>query len=420
MAVREVTVADKPTLDKVAAALGVGDEGTKIFGIRINKADSNPATRCEYLADAKGMRPARMNFETQTFDYGDWEDVWFVKENFPCMLKSNGSIDYKLNPNDYTKKDGVDEASAVADPSYDGNAMSAMPCVWIKQFESGDYKYIYLAQYQVDETYHAYAHQKSNGEVVDYIFMAMFKGAQNGSATKLRSISGLQPMHTKTAENEIAYAKENGAGWFTKTWAQRNLMQCLLVMMFCNTNSQDVLGNGNLNYIEDSGTPTHGVLKTGTLNDKGQFFGMNNNTTQVKAFHQEAVWADQWDRIAGMVNVNGRIKVKMTAPYPTSNLTTAATFNGYTEVGETPHGTSGGYIDKTVMSEHGDIPVRASGSQTTYECDGLWFNNTQVDYALVGGYCIVSSHCGLFCLSLLFLASFAVWHIGASLSYMDE
>lgn len=403
------------TADKVADTLGIGDKNVKIYGIRIDKSDSNPATRCTYLKDAKEMTPARMNFTTGVFDYGDWGDVWFVKDNFPCMVKSNGSIDYKLNPNDYSKKeDGSD--SAVSDTSYDGNAMSAIPCVWIKQFESGRYKYIYLSQYKVDDTYHAYAHQITSGETVDYIFMSMFKGALD-SNNKLRSISGLQPMHSKTAENEIAYAKANGDRWFTKTWAQRNLMQCLLTMMFCNTNSQSCLGNGNLNYHTDA-TPagTNGVLVTGTLNTKGQFWGANDNTHQMKAFHQEAVWGDQWDRIAGMVNDNGTIKVKMISPYPTTDLTVAASFSSYTPVGKQPHGTSGGFINETVMSEHGDIPCGATGSDSTFECDGLWFNNGQLNYALVGGHCSDSSQCGTFSLHLDSAASFTYWNVGASLS----
>ena len=70
------------------------------------------------------------------------------------------------------------------------------------------------------------------------------------------------------------------------------------------------------------------------------------------------------------------------------------------------------------MTEFGDIPYIASGSASTYECDSLWFNNSQVDYALVGGNCNISSHCGMFCLNLVAAASYTIWDIGASLSYL--
>lgn len=47
------------------------------------------------------------------------------------MLKSNGKVDYYLNPNDYTKKlDGT--TSDIANPNYDGNAMMEWPKIWFK------------------------------------------------------------------------------------------------------------------------------------------------------------------------------------------------------------------------------------------------------------------------------------------------
>lgn len=33
----------------------------------------------------------------------------------------------------------------------------------------------------------------------------------------------------------------------------------------------------------------------------------------------------------------------------------------------------------------GRLPVNASGSSSTYEADGMWYNNSQVNYACVGG-----------------------------------
>lgn len=417
MATKTIQVADKKTLDRIAQALGVGEN--KIYGIKIDKNNSNPATRCTYLMDAEGMTPAKMNFTTGEFEYGDWKDVWFVKDNFPCMLKLNGAVDYKLNPDDYTKKeDGT--ASDVANPAYEGNAMSAMPLVWLRQYESGNYKYIYIANYKVNDDYYAYAHTDKNGDVHNYIFMSIYRGAlyPTEKPNKLRSISGLQPCASKAPQEEIDFAKANGTDWFIKTWVQRNLMQSLLTMLFCNTNSQAILGNGNLNHNQTV-LPSHGVLQTGTLNNKGQFYGLNNNTTQVKAFHQEAVWGDQWDRIVGLVNDHGQIKAKTSAPYlNVSNLLDVKGQEDYEMIGKTLQGTTGGYISETIMTKYGNIPYKASGSASTYETDGLWFKNDQINCALVGGNCASSSSAGLFGLALDNFVWVSDWSIGASLSYM--
>ena len=100
----------------------------KRYGVRIKKNESNPAARVEYIYDAVGMTPAKMNFTSGTFDYGDWADIWFVKNNYPVMVTYDGEEDYLLDPNDYTKKlNGA--ASDVANSAYGGNAMAAMPLV---------------------------------------------------------------------------------------------------------------------------------------------------------------------------------------------------------------------------------------------------------------------------------------------------
>ncbi|MBQ9487130.1 MAG: hypothetical protein IJU91_04915, partial [Selenomonadaceae bacterium] len=133
------------------------------YGIRINKTEPDPDNRVEYLYDAVGMTPAHMVYDTDTtaagtdsdtsyFDYGDWADVWFVRDNKPCMLKSNGTVDYYLDPNDYDKKvDG--STSDVGNTSYDGNAMVQFPLVWIYRYEDDDYLYEIISDIQWDSNY---------------------------------------------------------------------------------------------------------------------------------------------------------------------------------------------------------------------------------------------------------------------------
>ena len=82
----------------------------------------------------------------------------------------------------------------------------------------------------------------------------------------------------------------------------------------------------------------------------------------------------------------------------------------------TPAGSSGGYISSMKTEAFGRLPVNASGSSSTYEADGMWYNNSQVNYAFVGG----SWHDGLlvgpFYAGLDYAASFSDSHRGAALS----
>ena len=79
-------------------------------------------------------------------------------------------------------------------------------------------------------------------------------------------------------------------------------------------------------------------------------------------------------------------------------------------------GTSGGYISTTKMTDQGRLPVTMSGSETTYTCDGGWYNASQVDYAFVGGHCNDGLLVGASAVALSNLVSNSSWHIGAALS----
>ena len=114
--------------------------------------------------------------------------------------------------------------------------------------------------------------------------------------------------------------------------------------------------------------------------------------------------------LSGLLLINGVYHVKAVPPY---NSTGA----GYTNTGLTPSGTSGGYCSRMEMaSDIGRIPTVASGSETTYECDGLWFNNTIVTVALFGGSRGHGSKCGLSFWVVSNPATGVGTHIVASLS----
>lgn len=412
-------MAQETTLQQVKATsqkiLTVLNEKTmKRYGVRINKSESDPAARVEYIYDAVGMKPAKMNFSTGKFDYGDWGDVWFVRDNYPVMLKSNGEEDYALDKNDHAKK-VTGEASDIGNTAYNGNAMSAIPLVWIARWEEGNYEYISVCQSQYDDTYRADAHTKEDGSIGDKFYAAMFRGAL--VENKLRSLSGLQPMYSKTAQQEIDYAKANGALWDTDTFSRYNLIADLMTIMAKTDNSQAAYGNGNLNY-QESLAPTYGVMKTGTLNTKGQFWGMNNNTNQMKAFYIEAVYADQWRRVRGLIYDHGVIKIKPTAPY---NLTGEGYVNtgihlldatGAAKAGTENHG----WISGTKMTRYGRLPLQLGGSSVTYTCDYCWSRDGFVAVGRVGADCADGSKCGVRAVSVDHVAGAAWWDIGAALT----
>lgn len=82
----------------------------------------------------------------------------------------------------------------------------------------------------------------------------------------------------------------------------------------------------------------------------------------------------------------------------------------------TPAGSSGGYISSMKTEAFGRLPVTASGSSSTYEADGMWYNNSQVNYAYVGGAWSDDLLVGPFCAGLNVTVSYSYSYRGAALS----
>lgn len=126
-----------------------------------------------------------------------------------------------------------------------------------------------------------------------------------------------------------------------------------------------------------------------------------------------------WRRTAGWINANGTQKVKLTRG--THDGSTATDYNtdgnGYKTIANaTPAGSSGGYISSMKTEAFGRLPVTASGSSSTYEADGMWYNNSQVNYASVGGGWSIGLMVGPFCAYLGAAASNSGSGLGAALS----
>ena len=382
----------------------------KRYGFRIKDAEANPSTRVEYLYDAVGMTPAHMDFDTGAFNYGSWKELWFVRDNKPCMVKSDGTVDYWLNPNDYTKKAIDDTESDVANTAYDGNAMSAIPVVWVKRWTENGYRYFVACESQYDETYKAYAHTRPDGTVAPYAYHALFEGCKVD--TKLRSLKGQPPMNSQNANAELTAAQANGDKWTITQWSIWNLLHDLLVLMGKSTNVQATYGQGHTT----GGSSAADLLTTGTLSDRGQFFGYSGTTSAMKAFHIENLWGDRWERVVGCIYDHAVWKVKMTPEGGDFNFTGA----GYTAVaaGIRKPGTDaafGGWVSAAQQTEYGQFPTAIAGSETTYDCDFHYVNDEIVSVPIVGGNCNNGGGCGRY-VNVNSVAGDAGWRVGASLS----
>lgn len=383
----------------------------KRYGFRIKNSEPNPSTRVEYLYDAEGMTPASMNFSTGVFNYGGWADIWFVRDNHPCMLKLDGTVDYWLKDDDYTQKYTDGSASDVSNAAYGGNCFSAIPLVWVKRYQEGDYSYTVFCDERYDDGYFAYAHTDAQGRIMPYLFYPAFRGSLVDG--KLRSLKGQTQDNGTTTTAERTAAQANGSGYDILQWGDWQLLMDMCYLVGKSTDLQATFGQGHTT----GGMSAADLLTTGTLSAKGRFYGYADTANAVKVFHTEVCWGARWERIVGCLQDHGVWKMKMTPEGSGYNLTGA----GYDAVGEVipQPGTEaafGGFFSAARNTPQGLLPTAIGGSSDTYYCDYHYIGVGILSVPLVGGACENDSASGRY-VFVRNTASGADWYIGASLSY---
>jgi hypothetical protein len=419
------------------------EDKTVIYGFHVNPNESDPADAVTYLADAVGMTPAAMG--TTTFNYGSWKDAFFMPK--PCMLKYDGTVDYYLDPNDYSKKlDGT--ASDISDYSYNGNAMMEFPKLWFKS-EAGTAKgegYVWVSNKQVDSSYHCWANYDSDGNQIDHFYMGIYNGVIYDG--KMRSLSGkkLSSWSTTAYSNSTTYAVDdvvnynnrmwkcvtavetaeefdptkweqfgfNGnttgqqevdaaaandttakSEWYIDTWCDRVLITALLYLMGKSLDLQSTYGRGI-----DSGSQTAAEkYTTGAANNKGLFYGVTaNGNSVVKVFGIENFWALKWRRTAGCIGLNnGKVAYKMTSSTADGSTATAYNTDGTGYLIDNTVRPSSGYVSEMGFGAWGLIPRSVTGgNNNVYYCDYFYTNNSAITFALVGGSSNYDLCCGFY------------------------
>ena len=375
----------------------------QLYGYDEDQSDPNPQTRISYPDDVDnaGFTPISVDTTNGGYSAPDWKDTFIFKGVRPVMLKFDGTVDYELNHDDQTKKlDGT--ASDVSNQSYEGDAMVEFKKMYFRRWtDDNNVKHVRVSDKQVDQNFHCYQHMNGPDSEIDNIYLPMFEGSViNG---KMRSIAGVAPTSDTTGTQEISYCAAKGAGHQLDDWANTMMVENLLFLIGKSTDVQKTYGNGHYS----GGSSASSLLQTGTLKNKGMFWGSTGNVA-VKVFWLENYFGDRWDRKYGCVtDANGQVLVKMFPPYNTDG-------SGYTATGVTPTGTSGGYISKTKLGDFGDIPTEVNGSETTNIPDGCWF--AAGCFLVWGGACNHGLHVGV-AFDVDAAVSYSHWNLGGSPAY---
>lgn len=342
-----------------------GGPGKYLYGYDLDTKDPNPATRVTYPDDVDNatFTPAKI-IPDVTFDYGDWPSepgVDFMPT--PVMLASDGSIAGYLHPDDYDKIDidGVTQNTSwnLADGR---NAMMQWPKIYVKRSydeETGIYKFR-CSDYKIDSSWECWSNYDYNNNEIPYFYTSIYmSGTYDGI---LRSMSGQTITTGSSFRTSVSKAKINGLDWHIEEFADRLLIQDLLVMMAKTTDCQKAYGYGNVG---------NAITSSGTMNKKGLFWGSTNYSDYgVKVFGMEHWWGNYKRYMDGLVSKGTVGFAKITRG--TKDGTTVSSYQvnsntGYINIGTLD--TVSGYVRKMDTHAWGRIPIDHSGSATTYEAD---------------------------------------------------
>lgn len=400
------------------------------YGLYIDREDGNEATKVHYMEgyDNEDFLPLKMMFgataDEGQLDWGDWENAQFMPK--PCMLNHDGTVEYYLNPNDYTKKaDGSD--SDVSNAAFDGEAMMEWAPVFIKKVSTLARIYLYYSSEKLDDDYECFSALKEDKAYGKHFYLPIYEGSVINS--RMRSLStNAKPTASTTMANEMAYAKANGTGWNITTWADEDMLQAMGVLVTGRLNIAKSIG---YNCGSSTSALTHNC---GSGNKKGMFFGhYTTSPYATKFFGMENWWGHRWRRVAGLISKNGglTISVKMTKSKADGSTTTDYNIDGtgYIDTDMVVPSASGSYIVDVHANKYGAFIPKSltryvgdagtvSGSASTYYCDGVW-SATGLTALVLGGNVYHGSLSGLFAFHVDSAPSYAAWGVGASLSFRD-
>lgn len=399
------------------------DEGIEYL-FSLEQSNANPYGIIEYHGKNANYRRAGMDYDTQTFDKGDWGKSFLLQDIFkPCMVKYSGAVDYFLNPYNLAKKiDGTTD-SQIADKTYEGNATSRIGQIWIKIYFKNGKLYFGVANKKIDNDYHCYSHYDAENNLLSYIYHSIYRGSKIDN--KIRSLSGTAPLGTLSAETMRQYAKANGTAWDLPDYSFRLTMLIVAWLLGGTTDTQKAFGSGR---SSGGSSKSHNQLNSGHCNTKGGFWGDNNNEGSTFGFMEDLI-GNLWDSILGVIVINGKVNIKLTPGTIDGSTATDYNFDGsgyrYSGIDYGTGAIDTRYIRRMEMCELENtdgtktkliLPTAdTGGSASTYFAEAMW-SNKGTNMLRMGGSSLNGSACGLGAFNVSAAPSLATWNYGCSLT----
>lgn len=319
--------------------------------------------------------------------YGSWEmkadgtsDNLLLNRCFYATFTDAGVLHEKLNPQDLTKYIAIWDNSAKKWVTASGtssitteNTMFCIPTLYVSSTATS----ISLSNKSSKGT--AFGHTV-DGHVYQYMAIAVYPG--NGSATRIKSISGATSTVSISQSNLVAGCRantvQNGHAMLCN-WYQWQLYRLLVFFVMKNFDSQYTIGQGGQLY---------GAQTTGLRNASSPFAGSAYNASEgglvvsgVKAFIENP-WGHNWEYLGDLMYLTDGVYA-----FQTSTQSPSSTAGGVKITGS-PYSLGSFGLASGVISTEPETwgwGTAGGGSATTGGCDYQYMASANRSYMLVGG-----------------------------------
>lgn len=289
------------------------------LGFKLDMNNTDPNSGFTYTDDAVGMSPLACASRSGICNYGSWKPEYFSEflGIRPCIYK-HGQVVCYLDPNNYA----LDEnGNSVRIDSYmDGDLMIEFKNRWYRYFTDASGNLCFQVS-DIDRSSDgfvttAFLAEDGTDANVDAFYYGAYEGYVDDS-NKLRSVSGVSPKTNISLDNSFNTSSNNGSGYAIETFMKRIYINGLLMLVTKGRDVKQSIGRGCTDNVTD------GPINTGTMNDKGLFYGRKDvSNVGCKVFGIENYWGNLWSWLAGLFtnNGSGAIAIKKCYPYDGKDL----------------------------------------------------------------------------------------------------
>ena len=216
-----------------------------VYGVFFDNSVKTSKLWAKYTEEAIGMTGAYTKSSTNEFFDNGWLKRWPYSEIKPCIIK-NGKVRCYLDPQDYSKT--IDGQPSQHDDVSQGNVMIEIPKVYYSISKDKNKDVTVKISNAKHEGFECLAHTYK-GKEFDKIYVSAYPVNHDNVATiGPHSNKGLVISKTYCATSYTKAYNEvkqfYGDGWEMMPYNTLVLLQCLFIIMFKSSNSQESLGQG--------------------------------------------------------------------------------------------------------------------------------------------------------------------------------